>query len=274
MRTPEYPWYDASWLMMFNSARALLAERYPDRLDEFESAFEGLRTRPDFETVRLNGLLDEHDLQKCREQIAVLNPDELDKREFFQFGRVIKHDLPLFVEMQNRLADRVSELVGEELEPSYNFLSLYNNFGICDLHLDAPNVKWTLDICIEQTAEWPLNVSEVVPWPETANLDKDDWAEKLIFSENVQFSQYTHQPGDGVLFSGSSQWHYRDRIPNQAPQNLVHLIFFHYFPKGMRELVFPECWADRFEIPDLNLVAGICGSKAVTDFREFERQIA
>jgi hypothetical protein len=63
--------------------------------------------------------------------------------------------------MQRELVARVSDLVGEEVEPSYNFLSLYTRMGIFEPHLDAPSAKWTLDICIDQSEPWPIYFSQI-----------------------------------------------------------------------------------------------------------------
>ena len=59
--------------------------------------------------------------------------------------------------------DLVSGLVGEAVEASYNFLSLYAGAASCAVHMDAPSAKWTLDICIDQSRLWTIEVSDVVP---------------------------------------------------------------------------------------------------------------
>ena len=165
MNPNPYPWYDSRWLATFSAARALVAARHPDRAADFEAAFEGLRTHLEFRTIELKRVLDARALEACRSQIRAIEEDDLDKREFFRFGRLIRQDLPFFVEMQTEMTDLVSELVGEPVEPGYNFVSLYNNLGVCELHLDAPSAKWTVDVCIEQSADWPLYISDALPWP-------------------------------------------------------------------------------------------------------------
>ena len=77
--------------------------------------------------------------------------DELEKQELFNFGRLVVHDHPYFNQIQNTMTDLVSEIAQEPVEAYYNFLSLYNNLGVCEVHMDALSAKWTLDVCINQS---------------------------------------------------------------------------------------------------------------------------
>ncbi|MCY7281379.1 MAG: hypothetical protein LH610_10885 [Sphingomonas bacterium] len=97
-----------------------------------------------------------------------------EKHEMLRFGRLIVHEAELCTELQAKLTDRISELVNEPVEPSYNFLSLYNNLGVCAVHMDAPSAKWTFDYCIEQSDPWPIYLSQVQPWPEKWRHDGSD----------------------------------------------------------------------------------------------------
>jgi hypothetical protein len=265
----SFPWYDAYWLKYFSAARELVAARFPSQLLDFERAFDGLRTSPEFSTIQIERFFDAEILDLCKKEIQKLNSTELAKHEFVKFGRLIKHDLPFFSELQCALTDKVSELAGEELEPSYNFLCLYNNLGICEVHLDSPHSKWTLDVCIERSAEWPIQVSQVVDWPESSLGLSRNWPKSVRENLDLSFSSFRQAPGDALFFSGSSQWHFRDRIPARVKQNFFHLIFFHYFPKGMRQLAWPEHWAEYFGIAELNEAVGTCGATSIFDFGEF-----
>jgi len=250
MKNP-YPWYDSVWLNDYVASKKFVADKHPHRLGEFETAFTGLRTRADFKTIKQQNFLDADALADCKRQIQALSEGDMKKREFFRFGRLIKHNLPFFAEMQLNLTPTVSALVGEEVEPRYNFLSLYNNFGICELHMDAPDAKWTLDICIDQSSEWPIHISNVVNWPEQPFDQGKPWADMILNNPQVTFDEFTQQPGDALLFAGSSQWHYRSRIPARTKQNFAHLVFFHYIPKGLKPLTEPRLWAKLFGIPEL-----------------------
>ena len=53
------------------------------------------------------------------------------------------------------------------------------------------------------------------------------------------------------MFGGSSQWHYRERIPRHSKQNFCHLLFFHFVPKAAEHLTRVKAWAELFGIPEL-----------------------
>ena len=59
------------------------------------------------------------------------------------------------------------------------------------------------------------------------------------------------EPGQAILFSGSSQWHYRDAMPALSTKSSCDLLFLHFIPRGTRELLNPLKWARLFDIPEL-----------------------
>jgi hypothetical protein len=248
MTTP-YPWYDSPWLSVYNQASHLIETLAPDRLAEFTEAFSILTADKNFQTVHLRKFL-EDDIQKAlSELIANLDQAALEKQEFFTFGRFVVHDHAIVDELHTSVTEIASELAGEALEPSYNFLSLYNNLGICDPHIDAPISKWTLDVCIQQSDLWPINISEVTDWPTDKLEEEANWKESI--KQNNTFQQFEMEPRDALFFAGSSQWHYRDRIPRHKDDNFCHLIFFHFIPKGTSELLTPSAWPHLLNLPVL-----------------------
>lgn len=156
-------WYDAKWLRTYYAAKEIIARTAPSRLPEFVDAFQVLRTDPDFTIKDIPGFLDDETHARVKDVISQLPRQTWDMHEFQRFGRIIVHDHPDFTLLQSELTERVSELVGEAVEPCYNFLSLYSQMGICELHLDAPSAKWTLDICVDQSDPWPIHFSQIVP---------------------------------------------------------------------------------------------------------------
>ena len=144
-------------------------------------------------------------------------------------------------------------MVGEPVEPAYSFLSLYGNLGVCPLHIDSPEAKWTLDLCVGQSSPWPIYFSQVCPWPELAPdiSPGSDWEEQIKRSPSLRFTSCTLEPGQAVVFSGSSQWHYRDAIPDGPGRKFAELLFFHFVPKGSAELRRPENWARLFGVREL-----------------------
>ena len=172
--------------------------------------------------------------------------ETLEKHEYKNFGREVVHNHPYFIELQKNLECFVSDLVSEPIESAYNFLSLYNNLGKCDVHMDAPLAKWTLDLCIDQSTEWPIYFTKTQDWPVDFNFEGDYWGAGIKFMN--EFEKVVLHPGEAAIFSGSSQWHYRDAIP-EGKNQFCHLLFFHFIPKGTRKLSNPRTWNERYQIP-------------------------
>ena len=252
----KYPWYDAAWLRQYVAAKKVIARFHPKMLTEFISAFDRLRTRPDFAVRKLGRVFDDDVMERIRETIRTMPADTYEKHEIKRFGRMVVHDHPFFTDLQKSIQPLVSELAGEIVEPCYNFLSLYSQFGVCEPHMDTPRAKWTLDLCIEQTNVWPIHFSQIVPWPEQFAYQGEDWQASVKQSPDLQFTSYSLQPNEAVLFSGSSQWHYRDALTDFESGGFCNLVFFHYLPEGMRELATPRSWPKMFGIPELVAVVG------------------
>ena len=146
----------------------------PEKLPVFVEALSGLRTRADFRVKRIPGLFDDATMATIRQTIASFQLTDLELYEIKRFGRFVVHDHPFFTELHKRTIDLVSKAAGEPVEASYNFVGLYKKVGVCAVHMDAPQAKWTLDLCIEQSAPWPIHISQVVPWPEDLAFNNDD----------------------------------------------------------------------------------------------------
>jgi len=181
-----------------------------------------------------------------------LKPTDLEFHEAKGFGRFVVHDHSFFTELQQHTAPLVSEIAGERVEAAYNFLSLYSRRGVCAVHLDSPKSKWTLDLCVDQTAMWPIYLSDVQAWPDSvANEWGANWETEIKNSESLSFTPFVLQPGQALIFSGSSQWHYRDPMPGGSPEQFCTLLFLHYFPMGAADIVKPKNWARLFGAPEL-----------------------
>lgn len=250
-RSGTYPWYDSVWLAQYARACEIVRATRPDALSAFVDAFRVLRTRADFEPVRLDKPFGDDELAEIRAVVDSLAPSRLELHEARAFRRFVVHDHEVFNRLQRRAVPLVSEAVGEAVEASYNFLSLYASQGVCPIHMDAPEAKWTLDLCIEQSVPWPIHFSAVQPWPEgqAAAWADPDWDERLKRSQ--PFTTHVLREGEAIVFGGSSQWHYRDAMPARSPQDRSTLLFMHFIPAGTAELVRPANWARLFAMPEL-----------------------
>ena len=82
-------------------------------------------------------------------------------------------------------------------------------------------------------------------WPDA------EWEQAVKDAPTRRFTGFTLRPGEAAVFSGSSQWHYREAIPATGSRQFCDLLFFHFIPRGSAELVKPENWARIFGIPEL-----------------------
>lgn len=252
-RSRLYPWYDSNWLTAYSTAKETIRRVKPSALAGFVEALRVFHTRPDFDVTFVDRVFDAATLEDIGRATTLLRPADLELHEARMFGRFVVHNHPLFTELQQRLVPLVSEIVGEEVEITYNFLSLYGRLGVCPPHLDSPEAKWTLDLCLRQSVPWPIHFSQVCPWEEfeRAGLREEDWEEQVKQSPALDFTACTLQPGQAVVFSGSSQWHYREALPSTGSGQYCDLLFFHFIPRGTSELVKPENWGRLFGIPEL-----------------------
>ncbi len=248
-----YPWYDSQWLAKLAAAKQILQKVRPEVLNDFIEAMRVFHTPLDFQVKRFERVFDDDTMAEIKRVVSSLRPTDLELHEARMFGRFVVHDHPFFTELQHRTVALVSEAAGEPVEVSYNFLSLYSKLGVCPPHMDAPQAKWTLDLCIHQSIPWPIHFSQIVPWPETNGeaWPKEDWENRVKQSPSLRFTPQTMTPGQALLFSGSSQWHYRDPIPDTGRAETCDLLFFHFIPQGTRELVRPGSWARIFGVPEL-----------------------
>ena len=247
----KFLWYDSWWLMRYLSARDYIARHFPAQLEGFVRAIEPLRTGPDFQTQLHDRLFTEEQFNTVRTAVRSIKPDVLEMHELIRHGRYVVHDHPMLVDLHAAMAPVMGELVGEKVEPMYTFIALYNGNGVCPVHLDAPVSKWTLDFCIEQSEPWPIVFSEVIPWPEEFDSGLVAWEEHIRLSSGHRFTSLTMEPGQAIVFSGSSQWHYREPFRHSGAQSHCDLLFLHFIPAGMKEVSEWKNWERLFSAPGL-----------------------
>ena len=140
--------------------------------------------------------------------------------ELQEFGRHVIEDDEVFTKIQRGLVERVSKEVGEPVEMTYNFLTTYTSDGRMHAHMDHPVAKYTLDHLLVSNVRWPLYVSSVEDWPTNGRGP----------SKSHVFNMFTHAEGYTLLFSGSSQWHFRKPLGMHNASS--RLVFFHFAPLG------------------------------------------
>ncbi|MEL7444667.1 MAG: hypothetical protein AAGK02_02505 [Pseudomonadota bacterium] len=249
------PWYDAHFLRRFEAAKHYLAEVRPDAVDQFVAGFAPLRPPFGYEIETVNQVFDERTRSRIVEIARNIPQTDRETHENRSFGRDLVWDHPYFLELQAQLVPLVSDLAGRELVTGYNFLSLYGGSGKCDPHMDEPISMYTLDYCIEQSEGWPIHFSDVVEWPTVEN--SQNWKPSDVLEDpDIAWTTHTLEPNQALLFNGSSQWHYRDNI---NPGGFCNLLFFHYYPAGCENLVWPRQWHKHFDIPELEPLCELFG---------------
>ena len=249
----KVPWYDAHFLARFEAAKRYLAMVRPDVLSEFVAGFAPLRPPAGFKVREIDRLFEPHQFAAMLEIARSIPDNRLELHEIADFGRNVVHDHEYYTQVQAQIVPLVSELAGRELEPGYNFLSLYGADGRCDPHMDEPEAMYTLDICLDQSGPWPIHFSNIVDWPDATLMQ--GWDPRSVLADPaITFTPYALEPNKAILFNGSSQWHYRDSI---APGGFCTLLFMHYFPKGCGDLVRPRFWARHFGWAELEPLCDI-----------------
>ena len=248
-----YPWYDSVWLARYTRAKSIVARLRPDLLPAFLDAFRIFHTPRDFEVRTLDGVFEDDTMAEIRRTVRALRPGDLELHEARGFGRFVVHDHPDFTALHRQLVPLVGEIAGEAVDPAYTFLGLYGHLGACPPHMDSPEAKWTLDLCIDQSGGWPIHFSQVCPWADAPadGLPGNNWEDWIKASPWLRFTSRTLEPGQAVLFSGSSQWHYRDAIPRATGRTYCEMLMFHFVPAGTADLLRPENWARLFGVPEL-----------------------
>lgn len=152
------------------------------------------------------------------------------------FVRTYAHNVPYFVGIHYQLAEYASTIFGEKVKPSYSFLSMYQDNGICPLHIDRPQCRYTIDYLIrqDQPEPWPILIGDHMTDEQRQALDEsddghpksDEAIQARIEAEN--WHEALLSPNDAVCYSGTHSWHYR-------PKRLVgkaDLVFFHFVPEA------------------------------------------
>ena len=260
------PWYDAHFLRFYEVAQHYLSAIAPQELERFVAGFDAIRPDRNCTLEPVARLFDEDTRDEIKQVVTNLTPAQLESHEEDGFGRAILHDHPFFSQLQQQIIPLVSDLAGRELAIGYNFLCLYGDQGRCDLHMDEPRSMYTLDYCIDQSVDWPIHFSDCVDWPDAHQMQS--WTPQQVLDDpQLGFASRVIEPGSAILFTGSSQWHYRDPIP---AGNFCQLLFFHFYPAGYEQLVKPALWHSYFDMPLLEPLCDLFeqGYRTVQEGRE------
>lgn len=163
------------------------------------------------------------------DHMVPLMPVSVDNDDFIRHNL---HNVEFFKLIHKQLVPLANEIFGEPLKPSYVFLSMYKDNGICPLHIDRPQCYRTIDYLIRTTSTepWPIHIGEYFSDIERASIleqgigrpETPEAIEKRIAAET--WTNIELNPNDAVCYSGTNQWHYR----SQRLKGTADLVFFHF----------------------------------------------
>jgi hypothetical protein len=158
-----------------------------------------------------------------------------DGKDYVQFKRNYLHNHIFTVDVHSQLTELATGIFGQEVLPTYSFTSLYEEGGMCPLHIDRNDCRWTIDYQVksEQEEPWPLRISRPfdederhrVSGTQEGHPNEESQINKTI--EDNEWGEVLLNDNDAVCYSGTHSWHYRP-TPSKAP---VDLIFFHFINK-------------------------------------------
>jgi hypothetical protein len=97
----------------------------------------------------------------------------------------------------------VSQIVGRELLPTYNYLRLYREGDRCRVHSDRQSCEHSLSLTLDYSdgVEWPLEIGREHQLRPSSNVTDDFEVER--------FASVAMQVGDAVLYQGVNRRHGR-----------------------------------------------------------------
>jgi hypothetical protein len=117
----------------------------------------------------------------------------------------------------HQLVAYVGRVVGEEVKPSYAYVSAYRQGAVLERHVDREQCEFTMSLLIDES---PSDGS--VEWP-------------LFFDTPDGTVAVRQSIGEAVLFRGPKLPHYRRRLPDgQESTSLL----FHYVPTAFRGTLY------------------------------------
>jgi hypothetical protein len=128
-----------------------------------------------------------------------------------QSDRYQAHNDPVGRALLRRLHPVVQAAVGCPLKPSYCYAALYMGGSQLDSHTDRPQCAYTLSLLLEHR---PTPADGRGPWP--LHLTPVGQASSIALATEI---------GGGILFQGTSQPHFRERL---ADDQCCTTLMLHY----------------------------------------------
>jgi hypothetical protein len=176
-----------------------------------EAARESLRTR---RYAELRGILPDAQCRKLRRYFRQM----VERGYFPALGdgqvelRASLHNQRTAAALHHGLAGIVNSICDEPVIASYSYLACYEEGAVLARHRDRKQCAYNLSLVLDMQGP----TGEPEPWPIYMELDGNPTAVLL-------------QVGDGLCYSGTDIWHWRDALP--AGQRAI-ICFYHFVPAG------------------------------------------
>jgi hypothetical protein len=124
--------------------------------------------------------------------------------------RYFKHNEPLAVWLQQRIAPLVARAVSRPIKPSYNYTIAYVEGASLGRHTDREQCEYTLALAIDSTPD----ATREQAWPLYLESEADGGVVAVRLA-----------PGDALLFRGRELLHFRDEL---GPGRTATSVLFHF----------------------------------------------
>lgn len=105
--------------------------------------------------------------------------------------------------------EKVEEILGLELWPTYTYARIYNKGDDLGMHLDRPECEYSFTINLGPVEDiWPIHM-------------------RTVGSE--EHTSFELSIGDGAFYKGTEIEHWRDQLKTDGP---IYQAFFHYVDKN------------------------------------------
>lgn len=116
---------------------------------------------------------------------------------------------PVMTYLQHLFAESFSQIVGEPVQPTYPYLTIYQPGAVLERHTDRQACRWNVSLMLDDTDDdsrtWPLYL---------------EVGDEVIVADLV--------PGDALIYRGTAEHHWRDPMP--AGRH-VTVCILHYVPQ-------------------------------------------
>lgn len=118
---------------------------------------------------------------------------------------------PVASYLHHQLVPLLDRIAPDDLQASYAYLAAYHEGAVLERHVDRPQCAWNLSVPLDSTPD----TDETNAWPIYIEVDGEPHEVRLGL-------------GDGVLYRGTDQYHWRNALPAMSTSTLC---FFHFVDK-------------------------------------------